>query len=100
VEKSIAAASAAVVGDPTDPATTQGPQVSKAQFDKIMGYIETAKAEGATLGTGGARAGDKGYFVEPTVFSDVTDDMTIASEEIFGPGELVSLLALFVLLSQ
>ena len=85
VEKSIAAASAAVVGDPTDPATTQGPQVSKAQFDKIMGYIETAKAEGATLGTGGARAGDKGYFVEPTVFSDVTDDMTIASEEIFGP---------------
>mmetsp|Transcript_69981 Transcript_69981/g.121093 ORF Transcript_69981/g.121093 Transcript_69981/m.121093 type:complete len:509 (-) Transcript_69981:248-1774(-) len=63
----------------------QGPQVDKIQFDKVMGYIEKGKAEGATLQTGGAQHGDKGYFVEPTVFTDVKDDMTIMQEEIFGP---------------
>lgn len=50
-----------------------------------MGYIEKGKAEGARLTTGGNKHGSKGYFVEPTVFADVTDDMTIAKEEIFGP---------------
>lgn len=63
----------------------QGPQVDKIQFDKVLGYIEKGKAEGASLQTGGGRHGDKGYFVQPTVFSDVTDDMTIMKEEIFGP---------------
>ena len=62
-----------------------GPQVDKTQFDKILGYIEKGKKEGATLALGGDRIGDKGYFVQPTVFKDVTDDMTIAKEEIFGP---------------
>merc|ERR1712113_505788 len=62
-----------------------GPQVDKVQFDKILGYIEKGKQEGATLALGGSRIGDKGYFVQPTVFKDVTDDMTIAKEEIFGP---------------
>jgi len=62
-----------------------GPQVDKIQFDKILGYIEKGKQEGATLALGGGRLGDKGYFVQPTVFKDVTDDMTIAKEEIFGP---------------
>jgi len=62
-----------------------GPQVDKIQFDKILGYIEKGKQEGATLALGGNRLGDKGYFVQPTVFKDVTDDMTIAKEEIFGP---------------
>merc|ERR1719362_1415614 len=62
-----------------------GPQVDKIQFDKILGYIEKGKQEGATLAFGGNRLGDKGYFVQPTVFKDVTDDMTIAKEEIFGP---------------
>ena len=74
-----------VVGDPFDANTFQGPQVSKVQFDRIMGYIEHGKAAGATVETGGARKGDKGYFIEPTIFSNVHDDMTIMQEEIFGP---------------
>jgi len=52
---------------------------------KILGYIESGKKEGANLLTGGKRHGSKGYFVEPTVFADVKDDMKIAKEEIFGP---------------
>jgi len=62
-----------------------GAQVDKAQMDKILGYIESGKKEGANLLVGGAKAADKGYFVQPTLFTDVTDDMTIAKEEIFGP---------------
>ena len=73
------------VGDPFDDATEQGPQISDEQFETIMGYIEAGKSEGATLKTGGSRYGDKGYFIEPTVFTDVSDEMTIAREEIFGP---------------
>jgi len=74
-----------VVGDPFDVKTEQGPQVDKEQFDRILGYIESGKQEGAKLLTGGNRVGDKGYFIAPTVFSDVTDGMKIAQEEIFGP---------------
>lgn len=73
------------VGDPFDPETEQGPQVDEAQFEKIMAYIEQGKSEGATCATGGRRFGDKGYFVEPTIFTDVKDDMAIATDEIFGP---------------
>ncbi len=73
------------VGDPFDPETTQGPQVSQEQFDRIMGYIDAGKKEGAKLLTGGQRVGDRGYFIEPTVFADVKDEMKIAKEEIFGP---------------
>src|SRR5690606_16588536 len=73
------------LGDPLHPDTTQGPQVDKTQFDKILGYIEQGKAAGAVCLTGGARRGDQGFYVEPTVFDRVTDDMTIAREEIFGP---------------
>lgn len=73
------------LGDPFDPETTQGPQVDRAQFDKIMGFIERGTASGAKCLTGGSRHGDLGYFVEPTVFDDVTDDMEIARDEIFGP---------------
>ena len=85
VEKSIARAGKRKVGDPLDPRTDQGPQVSEAQFDRIMGYIESGKREGATLACGGERVGDRGYFIQPTVFSDVQDEMKIAQEEIFGP---------------
>jgi aldehyde dehydrogenase (NAD+) len=85
VEKSIARAGKRRVGDPLDPRTDQGPQVSEAQFDRIMGYIESGKREGATLACGGERVGDRGYFIQPTVFSDVQDEMKIAQEEIFGP---------------
>jgi aldehyde dehydrogenase (NAD+) len=85
VEKVLARAKAQKVGDPFDPATTQGPQVSQEQFDRIMGYIDAGKKEGARLLTGGRRCGDRGFFIEPTVFDGVSDGMKIAREEIFGP---------------
>merc|ERR1711977_220856 len=74
-----------VVGDPFAADTFQGPQVSKLQFDRIMEYIQAGKDAGATVETGGKRKGDKGYFIEPTIFSNVTEDMKIVQEEIFGP---------------
>lgn len=73
------------LGPGMDPETEMGPLVSKEQYERVLGYIEKGKAEGAKLVAGGERAFDKGYFVQPTVFADVTDDMTIAKEEIFGP---------------
>jgi len=71
VRRSVEAAKTAVIGDPMNPGTTQGPQVSAAQRDKILKYIELGKKEGAKLLTGGARHGSKGHFVQPTVFADV-----------------------------
>jgi len=65
--------------------TEQGPQVDQSQFDKVMGYIESGRDEGAKLVCGGDRVGDRGYFIQPTVFADVQDNMKIAKEEIFGP---------------
>ena len=85
VEKSVARAKKRTVGDPFDQTTEQGPQVDSDQFNKVMGYIEAGKQDKATLRTGGKRVGDKGYFIEPTIFADVKDDMKIAREEIFGP---------------
>ena len=85
VEKSVARAKKRTVGDPFDPKTEQGPQVDEAQFDKVMSYIEAGKSEGASLLCGGKRVGDRGYFISPAVFADVTDNMKIAEEEIFGP---------------
>ncbi len=85
VERSVARAKKRVVGDPFDPKTEQGPQVDEEQFNKVMGYIESGKREGAKLMAGGGRVGDRGYFIQPTVFADVTDKMKIAEEEIFGP---------------
>jgi aldehyde dehydrogenase (NAD+) len=85
VEKITAMNTKRKLGDPMDPATEQGPQVNKEQFDKILGYIESGKKEGAKCVTGGDRWGDKGYFIEPTLFTNVTDTMKIAEEEIFGP---------------
>jgi len=85
VEKSVARAAKRRVGDPLDPSTEQGPQVDQSQFDRIMGYIESGRSEGATLACGGERVGNRGYFIRPAVFADVHDDMKIAQEEIFGP---------------
>jgi aldehyde dehydrogenase (NAD+) len=85
VEKSVARAKKRMVGNPFDKTTEQGPQVDQDQFDKVMSYIDSGKQEKANLATGGKRVGDKGYFIEPTVFTDVRDDMKIAREEIFGP---------------
>ncbi|XP_070543500.1 aldehyde dehydrogenase 1A1-like isoform X2 [Ptychodera flava] len=66
-----------------------GPQISQVQFDKIMDLIESGKKEGAELGCGGSRYGDKGYFIQPTVFFNVKDEMRIAKEEIFGPVQCI-----------
>src|SRR5204862_6119774 len=85
VEKVLKKAKSQKVGDPFDPETTQGPQVSQEQLDRIMGYIDSGKKEGAQLLAGGNRVGGKGYFIEPTVFDNVRDEMKIAREEIFGP---------------
>jgi aldehyde dehydrogenase (NAD+) len=74
-------------GDPTDPSKLQGPQISKRQQERVLGYIEKGKEEGARLVTGGGVPShlERGYFVEPTLFADVDNSMTIAREEIFGP---------------
>jgi aldehyde dehydrogenase (NAD+) len=77
-----------VVGDPAAPGTTMGPVVSEVQFKKIQGLIEAGVAEGAKVVTGGPGRPEgisKGYFIRPTVFSGVNNDMTVAREEIFGP---------------
>lgn len=73
------------LGDPFDAATEQGPQIDQDQYDKILHYIGLGKKQGARCVTGGERAFEKGYFVKPTVFGDVKDDMAIATDEIFGP---------------
>jgi len=85
VDKVRALAANRRVGNPFDPKTEQGPQIDQNQFNKIMSYIDKGQSEGATLITGGKRVGDRGFFIEPTIFGDVTDEMSIAREEIFGP---------------
>lgn len=85
VERLIAKAKTQKVGDPFDPGTTQGPQVSQEQFDRIMSYIKIGQDEGAKMLTGGERCGNAGYFIQPTVFDGVEESMRIAREEIFGP---------------
>jgi len=85
VGKAAALAAKMKVGDPFKLETQQGPLINNSQFDKVRSFIETGKKEGATLKYGGERVGTEGYFLQPTVFADVTDDMTIAKEEIFGP---------------
>ncbi|KAL4283603.1 hypothetical protein GQ457_16G003830 [Hibiscus cannabinus] len=82
-KKLVEKAKATVVGDPFDPKVHQGPQTDKKQFEKILFYIDKGKTEGAKLLVGGNRVGQKGYFIEPTIFADVKDDMTIAKEENF-----------------
>jgi acyl-CoA reductase-like NAD-dependent aldehyde dehydrogenase len=77
------------LGDPFDPETTMGALVNKAQLERVTGYVEKGKAEGARVVTGGGRPDRRGYFVEPTIFADGSNDMTIAREEIFGPVGLV-----------
>ncbi|EPS35122.1 hypothetical protein H072_11540 [Dactylellina haptotyla CBS 200.50] len=74
-----------VVGDPFHDKTFQGPQVSQLQYDRIMDYIKIGKEEGAKVEIGGERHGDVGYFIQPTIFSNVKNDMKIMQEEIFGP---------------
>ncbi|XP_038675733.1 aldehyde dehydrogenase, mitochondrial-like [Scyliorhinus canicula] len=85
VEQSVERAKLRTVGDPFDSKNEQGPQVDEEQFKKILGYISSGKKEGAKLLCGGGVAADRGYYIQPTVFGDVKDDMIIAREEIFGP---------------
>jgi aldehyde dehydrogenase (NAD+) len=85
VEKMLKKVKKTKVGDPFHPETTQGPQVSQEQFDRVMGYIKAGKDAGNKVLTGGGRVGKQGYFIEPTVFSNVKDEDKIACEEIFGP---------------
>jgi betaine-aldehyde dehydrogenase len=73
------------LGDPLDPTTQMGPLASAAQMQRVMAYIAGALEEGARLVTGGRRWGENGWFVAPTVLADVTDGMTVAREEVFGP---------------
>lgn len=85
VERLAAKARERKLGDPLDPATEQGPQVSQEQLDKILGYVELGEKQGAKRVVGGERFGDRGFYVAPTIFDDVKDDMAIARDEIFGP---------------
>jgi retinal dehydrogenase len=85
VEKSVERARKRVVGDPFAEKTESGPQVDEDQYHKILDMIASGRQEGAKLVTGGSKLGDKGYFIESTVFADVKDDHRIAKEEIFGP---------------
>jgi acyl-CoA reductase-like NAD-dependent aldehyde dehydrogenase len=85
IKKSVELAKARKVGDPFQDGIQQGPQIDDEQFTKILSLIESGKKEGAKLECGGNRFGNKGFFVEPTIFSNVQDNMRIAKEEIFGP---------------
>jgi len=85
MELFVARAKAIKLGHPFGDDVHQGPQVSQLQFDRIMGYIESGKEQGATCLLGGDRHGTEGYYVNPTIFTDVKPDMKIVQEEIFGP---------------
>jgi aldehyde dehydrogenase (NAD+) len=84
-EKMVERSKSLKIGDPLDEKTYIGPVISQKQMNSIMGYIESGKSEGATLKSGGDRVGTKGFFLEPTVFTEVDNSMKIAREEIFGP---------------
>jgi aldehyde dehydrogenase (NAD+) len=82
IEYSKELAEALVVGDPFAPTSTQGSLINSENFEKVLAYIESGKQQGARLVCGGSRVGDRGYFVEATIFADVTDDMKIAVDEV------------------
>lgn len=85
LDRLVARVAQAVIGDPRDEATNFGPMVSEDQLAIVCSYIEKGKAEGARLAYGGNRLNRPGCYIQPTIFADVTDEMTIAREEIFGP---------------
>ncbi|XP_050403718.1 aldehyde dehydrogenase 1A1 isoform X1 [Patella vulgata] len=85
VKKTVERARNRTVGDPFNDDVEMGPQIDSVQFDKILNLVESGKEEGAVLECGGKRHGTTGYFIEPTVFSNVTENMRICREEIFGP---------------
>ena len=85
VEKLKQIAESKVVGDPFNENTTNGAIISDVQFRKVLDYIDSGRKDGANVVTGGEKLPQKGYFVKPTIFTNVTDEMKIAKEEIFGP---------------
>lgn len=88
-----AVATTSKVGDPFADETFQGPQVTKAQYERVLSYIESGKSDGATLETGGEpykSVNGKGFFIAPTIFTNVKDDMRIYREEVFGPFVVIS----------
>ena len=85
VERLVVRANAIKVGDPSLRETSMGPLVSAAQMKTVLDYVDIGRSEGASLVAGGARIGEKGYFVQPTVFANVEHEMRISQEEIFGP---------------
>lgn len=85
VQRSVEGAKKRAIGDPFNPKTEQGPQIDQEQMNKILDLIDSGNKEGAKMLCGGGRYGDRGYFVQPTIFADVQDGMRIAREEIFGP---------------
>jgi len=85
VERLVARAGGVRLGDPRDSGTSMGPLISETQMERVLNYIEIGRSEGATVATGGARHGDRGYYVAPTVFTEVGHEMRISQEEIFGP---------------
>uniref|UniRef100_A0A8D9ECH7 Aldehyde dehydrogenase, mitochondrial n=2 Tax=Cacopsylla melanoneura TaxID=428564 RepID=A0A8D9ECH7_9HEMI len=89
VKKAAEKAASRTVGDPFESGVQQGPQVDEEMFNKVLNYIKSGVEQGGKLEAGGKRKGDKGYFIEPTVFSNVTDDFKIAREEIFGPVQTI-----------
>ncbi|KAK2409161.1 aldehyde dehydrogenase family 2 member B4, mitochondrial [Trifolium repens] len=89
LEKSKERALRRVVGDPFKKGVEQGPQIDSKQFEKVLRYIRSGIDSNATLECGGGRLGSKGFFVQPTVFSNVQDDMLIAKDEIFGPVQTI-----------
>ncbi|KAL4449497.1 hypothetical protein ABPG77_007141 [Micractinium sp. CCAP 211/92] len=89
VKRSIELAKKRKIGDPFDESVAQGPLVSEKQVEKVLKYVESGKKEGAKLGCGGKRWGERGFYVEPTVFYDVEDHMAIAKDEIFGPVQVI-----------
>ncbi|XP_068637819.1 aldehyde dehydrogenase family 2 member B4, mitochondrial-like [Aristolochia californica] len=90
VEKAKARALKRVVGDPFKSGVEQGPQIDTEQFEKVMRYIKAGVESGATLESGGNKLGDRGFFIQPTVFSNVKDGSPIATDEIFGPVQSIS----------
>jgi aldehyde dehydrogenase (NAD+) len=85
VERLVARAKSIRIGDPLETSTAMGPLVSETQLNRVVGYIDIGKAEGAKIATGGTRVDGPGYYVQPTVFANVEHDMRISQEEIFGP---------------
>ncbi|CRK88023.1 CLUMA_CG001809, isoform A [Clunio marinus] len=85
VRKTVEKVSKRRVGNPFDKGVEQGPQVDDEMFNKVLAYIDFGKKDGAKLEFGGKRLGNEGFFIQPTVFSNVTDEMRIAKDEIFGP---------------